>query len=50
MCGVEIVVKKGHNARSCRKLNNLNRKKYPKQPKKPNADISGWMTIFLYTS
>jgi hypothetical protein len=40
---------KGHNARSCRELDNPNRKKYPKQPRKPNVDISGRITIFLFT-
>jgi hypothetical protein len=39
----------GHNSRSCHKLDNPNRKKYPKLPKKPNVDVSGSMTIFLYT-
>jgi hypothetical protein len=32
---VEIVVKKGHNARSYSQPKNLNRKKYPKRVRKP---------------
>jgi len=46
---VEIVVKKGHNARSCNQPENPNRKKYPKRVRKPKPTTVSYNIIFFLT-